>query len=494
MSSFLEKMSKDMESGRDNRVMEDMIVRFESDRLGYGQVVLDSSSGGGIPAGATAVVGRNGCGKSTLGNVIAKGRYAYGNRLGFKEGISRIKMLTFTDIHSFTGIDVQSFQQRMEATANDYVPTVGEIFNKKLDNKEWQNYSQAFRLKDIEKKKINYLSSGELRKLLIINALCEMPDLLILDNPYIGLDTESRRDFDDAMKLLRERGMSVVFLLCDEKDVPDYVDYVIEMEDCRIGYPVSADLADLADSADGDDGAALPERNKPRMYEDCKVVFSIKDGHARYGDKIIFEGFNWTVRRGECWSLHGANGSGKSLLLSMVCADNPQGYANDITLFDRKRGSGESIWEIKDAIGYVCPEMQLYFKSNDPVREIIIQGMRNSLNRYRKSTTEELEVATQWMKALDILHLAERKFNELSSGEQRIVMLARALVKQPELMVLDEPLHGLDSENKRRIMKIITELAEKNGSTLIYVSHYATEVPEFVKQYKEIGRTNRASQ
>ncbi|MDE7419001.1 MAG: ATP-binding cassette domain-containing protein [Muribaculaceae bacterium] len=231
----------------------------------------------------------------------------------------------------------------------------------------------------------------------------------------------------------------------------------------------------------------LPERRGIFKYGECDVVFSIKDGHARYGDKTVFENFNWTIHRGECWALHGPNGSGKSLLLSMVCADNPQGYANDITLFDRRRGTGESIWEIKDAIGYVCPEMQLYFKSNDSVREIIIQGMRNSLNRYRKSTTEENEVADEWMKILEIGHLADRKFSELSSGEQRLVMVARALAKQPELMVLDEPLHGLDREHKKRIMSIISELAKKNGASLIFVSHYLEEVPECVKFWKEIG-------
>lgn len=467
----------------------EFIVGFESDRLGYGKVVLDNAVKGGICRGVTAIVGKNGSGKSTLGNVIAKGRYAYGNRLKFADGISRVNMLTFTDIHSFTGIDVQSYSQRMEATANDYVPTVSDILNKKLESSVWLKYSKSFRLNNIDNKKINYLSSGELRKLLIINALCDCPDLLILDNPYIGLDAESRNDFDEAMKLMRESGVSVVFLLCDVSDVPDYVDSIIEMEGCRIGYPVSAAGANVADGTDRVAGAniALPERIKPRMYENCDVVFSIKDGHARYGDKTIFENFNWTVRRGECWALHGPNGSGKSLLLSMVCADNPQGYANDITLFDRRRGTGESIWEIKDAIGYVCPEMQLYFKSNDCVKEIIIQGMRNSLNRYIKSTPEEKEAAEEWMKVLEISHLSDRKFSELSSGEQRIVMLARAIAKQPELMVLDEPLHGLDSDNKRRINKIISNLAEKNESTLIYVSHYMKEVPECVRLFKEIG-------
>ncbi|MDE6379390.1 MAG: ATP-binding cassette domain-containing protein [Muribaculaceae bacterium] len=469
----------------------DFIISFDSERLGYGKVELSNPSGSGIPRGVNAVIGKNGSGKTTLGNILAKGRYAYGNRLGFSDGISRIKMITFTDIHSFTGIDVQYYHQRMEATANDYVLTVGEIFNKKLDSPVWHRYSEIFRLDNIESKKINYLSSGELRKLLIINALCENPDVLILDNPYIGLDAESRGDFDEAMILLRDNGVSVVFLLCDPQDVPDYVDAVMEIENCRIGYPIAgkAEISRFLERKKEEDlknVASLPEKTNPRMYEDCDVAFAIRNGHARYGDKTIFENFNWTIRRGECWALKGPNGSGKSLLLSMVCADNPQGYSNDITLFDRRRGTGESIWEIKDAIGYVCPEMQLYFKSNDSVREIIIQGMRNSLTRYAKSTAEEKTVAENWMQALRIGHLADRKFSELSSGEQRLVMLARALAKQPELLVLDEPLHGLDREHKELVNNLICEMVKTNGSTLIFVSHYAEELPECVTHIKDM--------
>ncbi|MDE6642548.1 MAG: ATP-binding cassette domain-containing protein [Muribaculaceae bacterium] len=470
----------------------DFIISFDSDRLGYGKVVLDNSDKGGLLPGVTAIIGKNGSGKSTLGNIIAKGRYAYGNRLGFSDKISNIKMLTFTDIHSFTGMDVQYYNQRMEATANDDVPTVGEIFKEKLQSPGWLKYSEIFRLKNIESKKINYLSSGELRKLLIINILCDNPDLLILDNPYIGLDVESRKDFDEAMKSLRDNGVSVVFLLCDKADVPAYVDSIISMENGKICYPVTGSdeisyFLKQPDLSITHSIITLPSKSSTSKHGDCDIIFSIKDGHARYGDKKIFENFNWTVRRGECWALKGPNGSGKSLLLSMICADNPQGYANDITLFDRKRGSGESIWEIKDAIGYVCPEMQLYFKSNDIVREIIIQGMRNTLNRFKQSTPEEQAIADSWMNIMEIVHLSDQKFSDLSSGEQRLVMLARALVKQPDLFVLDEPLHGLDSDHKELIKSLINTLIVKNKTTLILVSHYDSEFPACIKHVKTIG-------
>lgn len=470
----------------------DFIISFDSNRLGYGKVELDNSTRGGLLPGVTVIVGKNGSGKSTLGNIIARGRYAFGNRLSFSDKISNIKMLTFTDIHSFTGMDVQYYNQRMEATANDDVPTVGEIFEKKVQSPIWHKYSEIFRLKNVESKKINYLSSGELRKLLIINILCDNPDLLILDNPYIGLDAASRNDFDEAMKSLRDNGISVVFLLCDKADVPDYVDSIIAMDNCKISYPIiGKDVSSFLSNIEKRDSQAkpvFPVKTTASNHKDCDIIFSIKDGHARYGDKKIFENFNWTVRRGECWALKGPNGSGKSLLLSMICADNPQGYANEIVLFDRKRGSGESIWEIKDAIGYVCPEMQLYFKSNDTVREIIVQGMRNSLNRYKPSTPEEREVVDNWMNVMVISHLSERKFSELSSGEQRMVMLARALVKQPELLVLDEPLHGLDGEHKELVINIINGLVERNGSTLILVSHYENEYPDCINHIKQIGK------
>lgn len=467
------------------------IISFDSPRLGYGKVSLKNPDKSGLPSGITAIVGLNGSGKTTLGTILEKGRYAYGNRLGFSDKIKKVKLLTFTDIHSLTGIDVQYYNQRMEATMNEYVPTVDDIFGIKTQNPLWESLTETFKLKNISYKKINYLSSGELRKLLIINALTEEPDLLILDNPYIGLDHDSRKELDDAMIRLRSSGISVVFLLCDFDDIPLFTDSIIHLEDCKINKPICGKnsinnyIKNWKKSHLPTGTLSLPAL-KPPTKPECSIVFSIEKGCARYGDKIIFDDFNWIVRKGECWALTGPNGSGKSLLLSMVCADNPQGYANKIILFDRRRGSGESIWEIKDAIGYVCPEMQLYFKSNDSVKEIIVQGLRNSLNRYHPSTLEEQRVAEEWMRILDITHLESKKFSELSSGEQRLVLLARALIKQPDLLVLDEPLHGLDKNHKERIKIVINELIKRNGTSLIYVTHYKSEIPYCVTMEKRM--------
>lgn len=164
----------------------DDLIKFESQRLGYGKVVIGNTAGHAIGKGVTAVYGPNGSGKTTLGTILEKGRYAYGNRLIFKDPAMRVKMLSFTDIHSLSGMEVQYFAQRMESTMNELVPTVADILGERMADPRWVTLTASLALKDVADKKINYLSSGELRKLIIVNALLSDPSILVLDNPYIG--------------------------------------------------------------------------------------------------------------------------------------------------------------------------------------------------------------------------------------------------------------------------------------------------------------------
>lgn len=455
------------------------LIEFESDRLGYGKVELLNPHHSGIPYGLTAIIGRNGAGKTTLGRVLEKGRYAYGNRLKFSAPGMKVKMISFTDIHALSGMEAQYFAQRMESTMNDMVPSVRDILRDKINSPLFSKFCDSMNLKNVADKKINFLSSGELRKLIIINALLDSPDLMILDNPYIGLDAPSRSELNETFRLLRDMGKGIVLLVCNFSEIPDFADHYIRIENKIIGIPSKfpEDNADIPHFAD--ESIVLPDRIVSGI-SDFDIAFKITDGHISYGNLKILSKFNWTVKKGERWILTGPNGSGKSLLLSMICADNPQGYANDITLFDMERGKGESIWEIKDNIGYVSPEMQLFFKSNSNVRDIIIQGMRSSLNRYVKPSDEEIAIAGQWMNVMGIQNIADRLFQNLSDGEQRLVHVARALIKQPQLLVLDEPLHGLDAVNKQMVMRIINQMASKNNMTMIFVTHYTDETPDCI--------------
>lgn len=198
---------------------------------------------------------------------------------------------------------------------------------------------------------------------------------------------------------------------------------------------------------------------------------------VRYGPRSILRDFSWCVKRGEVWALSGKNGSGKSTLLSLVCADNLQSYACDITLFGRRRGTGESIWDIKKRIGYVSPEMHRAYLRNLPVIEIVASGLHDTIGLYRRSSREQMERCLRWMELFGIAHLRDRSFLKISSGEQRLVLLARAFVKCPQLLILDEPMHGLDPENRARAKAVIEAFSRLDGKSVIVVSHFEEDFP-----------------
>ena len=197
----------------------------------------------------------------------------------------------------------------------------------------------------------------------------------------------------------------------------------------------------------------------------------------RYGERTILKDLDWTVLCGEKWALSGDNGAGKSTLLSLVCADNPQSYACDISLFGRKRGSGESIWEIKKHIGYVSPEMHRAYLKNLPAIDIVASGLHDSIGLYKKTREEDRAVCEWWMDIFGVKELKDRNFLQLSSGEQRMVLLARAFVKDPELLILDAPLHGLDMHNRRMVKDVIEAFCKRKDKTLIMGTHYKEELP-----------------
>ena len=205
-----------------------------------------------------------------------------------------------------------------------------------------------------------------------------------------------------------------------------------------------------------------------------------------FGGLRAVDDFNISIEKGALYGLIGPNGAGKSTLLSLIYADNPQSYANTLYLFDRKRGSGESIWDIKKRIGYVSPEIHLFYMENVPTLNIVGSGFFDSIGLYRKCTEEQQSIALAWMRVFGIEELKDRSFLTLSSGEQRLALLARAFVKDPDLIILDEPLHGLDISNKRKAARIIEQFCERPGKTLIYVTHYPHELPSCVDKRFEL--------
>ncbi len=470
------------------------MIELLSDTLQYQGVKLQNPHHAIIPDGVTVVIGPNGAGKTTLGRIIEKGWNICTNRIRGSRERMKIRSIEFYDIHSLAGLNETYYQQRFESMMNDDVPMVAEIMGGRIKTARWKELCRRLRLDDIEDKRVNFLSSGELRKLLIINLLFDLPEVLILDNPYIGLDSASRSLLENTIAEIASQGVSVIMLLCNPVDIPQCTTAIIPVENLTIGDVIKrkGEISDLRQAMNhlfdyAVDIDNLPLRKTP-VPQDVDVVFALNKCKVRYGRRVILDEVTWTVKAGECWALAGPNGSGKSTLLSLVNADNPQGYNNDITLFDRRRGTGESIWDIKSRIGYISPEMHLHFNTMSDVASMVAQGLNNTIGDFRRVTIAQYEESMRWLRILHIEHLAERRFNTLSTGEQRLALLARTFIKQPELLILDEPLHGLDMARKRSVRAIINRFVARDALTLVYVTHYLPEVPDCITHTKTLAK------
>lgn len=345
---------------------------------------------------------------------------------------------------------------------------------------------QFFHLEDTLDKYIITLSSGELRKFQLVRTLMSKPKILILDNPFIGLDAETRQQLRDLLLLItREQQIDLYLVLAKSDDIPDYVERVIDMDHDAQETTLDHYLQErspfptrVLSDENMQELLNLPYKNKE--YNAPEVI-RMHDVSIRYGERTILKKLDWTVCNGERWALSGQNGAGKSTLLSLVCADNPQSYACDISLFGYQRGeSGESIWDIKRHIGYVSPELARSYHRDIPALRIVASGLKDTVGLYVHPDEEEKELCRWWMRLFGIEQLANRSFLQLSSGEQRLVLLARAFVKDPELLILDEPLHGLDNINRRLVKDIIETFCQRRNKTLIMVTHYEDELPQCI--------------
>lgn len=445
-----------------------------------------------------AIIGPNGSGKTLLIDILLGKHALKSGEIISKDNISIntiVKCVAFRDIYTLVDIQNSYYQQRWNAGDEHEVPVVRELFSK--GEKEWvEMLVAAFKIEDLVDKPINLLSSGELRKTLIVRSLLSKPHILILDNPFIGLDAKSRVVLNDLLtKLSLLENLQIVLILSHPKDLPSIITHVLPIKDKSL-FPVIKreefvnDLnlqTNLFDTENKTDISDLLNNSKQQFSFENALVF--KNIHIRYGTRTILKDLDWQVKRGEKWALLGENGSGKSTLLSLVSGDNPQAYANDITLFDRKRGSGESIWDIKKHIGYISPEMHLYYLKNVRCLDVVGSGFFDTIGLYKKCSEEQEAVALEWMKVFGIDTIKDTSFLHISTGEQRLVLLARVFVKNPDLLILDEPLHGLDAANKYRIKKIIEDFCT-NDKALIYVTHYEDEIPDVVTQRLVLTKRN----
>jgi molybdate transport system ATP-binding protein len=338
----------------------------------------------------------------------------------------------------------------------------------------------VFGIEHLLDKPLLQLSNGENKRLQIVKALGQKPDWLLLDNPYLGLDVSGRAILSAGLTELSQRGIRFILFLSGGGELPGFVNKVYHLPKQASVVAFSPRLMSWLGNKMINPSVRVGDSQR------ADEIISLKDVTIRYGSQTILEHFSWTIQRGERWVLRGPNGAGKSTLLSLITADNPQSYSQDITLFGRRRGTGESIWDIKKNIGYVSPEMHLYFKETGTSFAVVASGLFDLLGVTRKVNEQQNLQVDTCLALFGLEYLRDRSFQALSTGEQKMVLIARAFVKNPPLLILDEPCQGLDAAQVRLLKDVINQIADCSDMTLIFVSHYAEDVPECIGQVMEL--------
>lgn len=358
---------------------------------------------------------------------------------------------------------------------------------------------QKVGLEPLRQRGFRQLSTGETRRVMLARALAMLPQLLILDDPYAGLDAEHQGSLSELLCEVAAHSQLLV-ITSRQEELPPCISHValFNSEMLKSGqhvhklsapmsieqwhsHPVMAHLNALSASR-SDELLALMERQRHNA-EAFDPIVEIKNGKVEYVSGLIFKGVNWRISAGQHWQVRGPNGCGKSTLLGLILGDHPQCYSNDITLFGRPRGSGESIWQIKQRIGIVSSALHLQYRVSCSALDVLLSGFYDSIGLYHKPTKPQVDLAKEWLAILHMSEFARTGFKQLDYGQQRLLLIGRALIKQPLLLILDEPYQGLDFINRTLVMRALEMIAEHHLSQLLYVSHHREDALPAIKNF-----------
>ncbi|MGN8058418.1 ATP-binding cassette domain-containing protein [Pedobacter sp. 22163] len=321
------------------------------------------------------------------------------------------------------------------------------------------------------------LSSGEHKKLQLVKALWLKPQLLIIDQPYTGLDKASRKNLNTLLDQITAEGVQLI-LICNDLEFPESIDSFAEIIDGQIVSSFSREIGDLPPE--------IHKRKIPAFLKESPIYSStdmvkMVDVNISYGEKQVLKNINWEVKAGEKWLLQGPNGSGKSTLLSLINGDHPQSYANELYLFGNRRGTGESIWDIKQHIGLISPEFHWYFDATSTVWKCVASGFYDTVGLFQQLPYSKRAQVDELIEYFGLTENKNELLTALPLGKQRLVLLARTIIKNPELLILDEPCQGLDQQQTKHFNQLVDELCS-NGMTLIYVGHFESQLPTCIEK------------
>ena len=447
-----------------------------------------------------AILGPNGAGKSTLIKVIL-------GQIPYCGTIKRDGEISSFDKIAYVSLEQQKILVAREERKDRFEEYSGKeqsflsgqqiIDPEAKHSKQLQTIAEQFRITELLEKPLRYFSNGETRKTLIAKALLAEPKLLILDEPFEGLDSASVKWLSKTISSLIQNGLAVWLVSHRFEELVPEIKHVLCLKSGKIfAQGLRSEILNPAKMkvlyGDTDvvifrskvfennavqDEKLIPERDtKSNSIPDKSTcIIQMKNVNVQYDEKVVLKQFNWSVREGENWKIVGPNGAGKSTLLSLISGDNLQAYSNEIYLFGRRRGTGESVWDIKKKIGLVSSELQVRYRESVSVLKVVLSGFFDTIGYYQAASETQKKTALNWLNLLEIKLLAEENFNRLSYGQQRLILLARAMVKSPQLLILDEPCQGLDNTNRKRVLDLIDYIGINSGTQILYVTHVAED-------------------
>jgi len=508
-----------------------------------------------------AIIGPNGSGKSLFGDglrgklPLVKGDLSYHfqpvpgftpeeciGHIGFEDRRQTIhdrvvqsRWQSFEQDQALSVRNVLSYETVMEI--NPY--EISDLHRKEKPRFE-RRRRRAVKLLGLQSlldRKFMVLSNGETQKVLLARALCLPLRLLILDEPFTGLDANSRVHFQNILEKLISGPLRVILITTDSESLPRGITHIMRVENCTVvhcrrrrketrtsrgGVYERINAARLSQPQQrpsvkpGEEVQTLIDlrgflqlgqprsvhwavslRRIPRISQRQRLLTSsptkkelvrIRNVTVRYGNITILQNINWTIRAGESWALLGPNGSGKTTLLSLILGDHPQAYSNDITVFGQRIGSGISVWDVKQKIGWVSPELHLHFQDAFTCLETVESGFHDTVGLYEDVTPTQRRRALRWLKRFGLAVIADSPLYELSAGLQRTVLLARALVKSPALLILDEPCQGLDPAHRELFLRTLDLLLRAGKETAIYVTHREEEILPAIQRVLRLGQ------
>ena len=356
----------------------------------------------------------------------------------------------------------------------------GAVFSEVILNRfiEAETHHDHFYVKTSTKNSLKNSSEGERKRALLNHILHSNPEYIVLDNVFDSLDIETQSTIKHILTRL-SKDILIIQIVTRKRDILSFIKDVFILKNNTPELFVAAVETDKNSNS-------YFIKPLPQAYKVDKQIFhpliKLNNVSVSYGERPIIKNISWEIKQGEFWQLIGPNGSGKSTILSLISGDNPKGYMVDMTLFGMKKGRGETVWDIKQHIGFYTSEMLQGFKRRDTIENMIISGFVDSVGLYNYPTDKQISIARKWLILLNMLHIKDKSFQFLSNGHKRLVLIARAMVKHPPLLILDEPTNELDDADAKLFSALIHKIALESNTAIIYVSHRKEEhiKPDFV--------------